>query len=123
MKITKGTLGDECIIYDIVYTTINEIYPKYYPEDVVTFFINHHSLDNIRNALDDEIVLIIKVTDKNIGTGAILGNEIRRMFISFMARILPLLKWGRNCHLCQQVSLPNTPPIKLLSTLSLTYVI
>lgn len=81
MRITRAIEGDECIVYNILYTKITEVYPKYYPEDVVTFFINHHSLNNIKSALNKEIILIIKNGEKHIGTGSILANEIRRMFI------------------------------------------
>ena len=81
INIIKAKKGDEKIIYDIAHSTINKIYPNYYPEDVVTFFINHHSIKNIKNALNEETVLLIKYGEVNIGTGSVLKNEIRRMFI------------------------------------------
>lgn len=81
INIIRAKKGDEKIIYDIVHSTINKIYPNYYPEDVVTFFINHHSIKNIKNALNEETVLLIKYGEVNIGTGSVLKNEIRRMFI------------------------------------------
>ncbi|AFS78756.1 acetyltransferase, GNAT family [Gottschalkia acidurici 9a] len=81
MKIIKETLNELEEITSIVQTTINKIYPKYYPSEVVKFFLNHHSVDNIRKALNTETIFLIELDQKLIGTWSIFKNEIKRMFI------------------------------------------
>ncbi|WP_242972911.1 GNAT family N-acetyltransferase [Anaeromicrobium sediminis] len=68
-------------IHKIVHTTINEIYSKYYPEEVVQFFLDYHSRNNITKALREECILLIEKEGRIIGTGSLLKNEIKRMFI------------------------------------------
>lgn len=80
-KFVVATEGDEHTIYGIVQSTISEIYPNYYPDDVVNFFLNHHTLENIKIALNKETIILVKDNENMVGTGALLGNEIRRMFI------------------------------------------
>ncbi|KOA19209.1 acetyltransferase (GNAT) family protein [Clostridium homopropionicum DSM 5847] len=81
MKIIEATLKDFNTVHEIVHTTITKIYPLYYPIDVVQFFLNHHSIDNIKNALAVEYILLIELQGRIIGTGSIFKNEIKRMFI------------------------------------------
>lgn len=81
MKIFKAKTDDLETILKIVQTTINEIYPRFYPDDVVRFFLNYHSRENIRNAFNDEKVLLIDVDGNTVGTGALYKNEIKRMFV------------------------------------------
>jgi len=45
MKFIKADFKDVEVIHSIVHSTIKEVYPKYYPEGVVDFFLTHHSLD------------------------------------------------------------------------------
>lgn len=81
MKITKATINDFETIKHIVHTTINEIYPKYYPCGAVDFFLKHHSDENIKKSiLNDNVFLLFKNNDI-VGTGTINGNEIDRLFI------------------------------------------
>ncbi|HBT66036.1 MAG TPA: GNAT family N-acetyltransferase, partial [Ruminococcaceae bacterium] len=68
-------------IQEIVHTTINAIYPKYYPTDVVRFFLDRHSIDHIKKAISEEYILLVKEDGRFIGTGSISGNEIKRMFV------------------------------------------
>lgn len=81
MKIYKAALNNFEIIHKIVHTTVSEIYPLYYPEDVVQFFLNYHSLENIKSALKLEYTLLIEINGEIIGTGSLYKNEIKRMFI------------------------------------------
>lgn len=39
MEYTKATIDDMEEFYDLVQNTIQEVYPKYYPEEVVRFFM------------------------------------------------------------------------------------
>jgi len=81
MRIRNAVPEDIDTIFTIVQTTINSVYPKYYPEDVVNYFAGLHSLDNLKNALKTEYILLVEDFDQVIGTGALLGNEIKRVFV------------------------------------------
>lgn len=69
------------IVYDIVQRTIKEIYPKYYPREVVDFFCNHHSLDAIKKDVAEGRVSVLVVDNRIVGTGCFVGNHITRVYI------------------------------------------
>jgi len=46
MDIQLANESDLDIIKKITNTTIKEIYPHYYPEGAVAFFLNHHNYNN-----------------------------------------------------------------------------
>ena len=81
MNIIVANSKDVTHILHIVQTTINKVYPKYYPEDVVKFFLDYHSIDNISKAISEEYILLIENDSKIIGTGSLIRNEIKRMFV------------------------------------------
>ena len=60
MRIRNAVPEDIDTIFTIVQTTINSVYPKYYPEDVVNYFAGLHSLDNLKNALKTEYILLVE---------------------------------------------------------------
>lgn len=62
-------------------TTINAIYPLYYPKGAVDFFINHHSKNNILKDIENNRVYVIKDNNEIIGTVTIKDNEINRLFV------------------------------------------
>lgn len=79
--IEKATINNLEDIQNIVYTTINSIYPKYYPQSVVDFFLNHHNSENITSDIEKGMVFLIKSGEKHIGTGTIDGNYMNRIFV------------------------------------------
>lgn len=81
MDILKTTASDAVTIKYIVHETIIAIYPKYYPKGAVEFFLSYHSMDNIKEAIDNEKVYLFKMNNEYIGTGSISNNEIGRLFI------------------------------------------
>lgn len=82
MRIYEAKADDFETIVNIVHTTINTIYPMYYPDDVVKYFLNHHSKENIKKAMNNEkIMLVNDGSGSVVGTGTLYNNEIKRMFI------------------------------------------
>ncbi len=81
MKIIKAQKKDLDTIYSLVQTTINEIYPKYYPKEIVEFFSKHHSKINILNDIYSGFVYILFVAGKIVGTGTLIDNHITRLFV------------------------------------------
>ena len=82
MSIIKADISDIKIVKYITTETINSIYPCYYPEGAVDFFLGHHNDKNIENDIKSGIVYLC-FDDKNnvIGTVTIKENEICRLFV------------------------------------------
>lgn len=68
-------------IYDIVQQTIKNIYPKYYPAEVVDFFVNHHNIDAIKLDIQNGNVSALIVDDVIVGTGSFVDNHITRVYV------------------------------------------
>jgi len=68
-------------VYDVVHTTIEKIYTKYYPRSAVDFYHNYHSKENMEKNISNEHILVLIENNKIFGTGAVSGNEIKRFFI------------------------------------------
>ena len=80
-KITSATPADTNHIKYIVHTTISKIYPRYYPEGAVQFFLDHHSDEHIERDVHDGMVFLLFQDEVPVGTVTISGNEIKRLFV------------------------------------------
>ena len=69
------------IVKEIVDQTIREVYPKYYPEEVVQFFLEWHSLAHIKKDVTEGRVWFVLQDGKIVGTGTIDGNTITRVYV------------------------------------------
>lgn len=72
---------DVSLVAAIAEKTIQEIYPRYYPEGAVEFFRNLHSEGNICGALEEDEIYLLLADGEAVGTGTIRGNEICRLFV------------------------------------------
>ena len=81
MKYIKADEQLNSEIYNLVQQTIKEIYPKYYPKDVVVFFCELHSLENIRKDIENENVYVLYDNDVLVGTGCFSDNHITRVYV------------------------------------------
>ncbi len=81
MIIRQASEGELDRIHHIVQNTIRSVYPKYYHEEAVEFFLGFHSLEAIKNDIEDRHVWVIEKDGSLIGTGTVLGNGISRMFV------------------------------------------
>jgi GNAT superfamily N-acetyltransferase len=79
--ITKATPQDIVIVQEIVYKTINSIYPDYYLPEVVDFFVSHHSEENILIDLNKGNVFLLSIDGVYVGTGTKSDDHISRLFI------------------------------------------
>lgn len=68
-------------IIELVKRTIETVYPRYYPEGAVNFFLCHHSSGNVRKDLEQRLVYVLEVDGKAAGTVTIRENEIERLFV------------------------------------------
>lgn len=68
-------------IRSITCETIESIYPDYYPAEVVDFFIEHHSEENILKDIENQAVFLIREGSRIVGTGTKFENQMNRIFI------------------------------------------
>lgn len=69
------------IIYNILHTTIRTVYPKYYPQEVVDFFCQHHSKEHILEGIASGNMGVLVDKDTIIGTGCYDGNHITGVYV------------------------------------------
>lgn len=82
MNIRLAQKCDLKVIREITHTTINEIYPHYYPDGAVTFFLNHHNDENIKEDISNNCVFLCYNKEQTAtGTVTIRQNEILRLFV------------------------------------------
>lgn len=81
MEYIKATDENTDIIFDIVQNTVRAIYPKYYPKEVVDFFCEHHSRENIVKDIEHGSAGILVVDSQIIGTGCHEDNHITRVYV------------------------------------------
>lgn len=82
MSMRRAVLSDLELVKTITQTTISEIYPHYYPEGAVEFFLEHHSETNIAEDIRQNLVHLCLDSERNIvGTVTIKANEICRLFV------------------------------------------
>lgn len=81
MKYIKATKQDLEQITALVQETIQTIYPKYYPKEVVDFFCQLHCTENIRKDVEDGRVGIVKADNEIVGTGCFKENHITRVYV------------------------------------------
>lgn len=82
MSIREANLSDLESVKRISEITISEIYPHYYPNGAVEFFLEHHSEANILSDIKQNCVFLCLDTKQNIvGTVTIRANEIGRLFV------------------------------------------
>ena len=69
-------------VKNITETTINAVYPLYYPKGAVDFFLSYHNTDNIKNDINSKYVYILfDDSDNKVGTVTVKNNEIGRLFV------------------------------------------
>ena len=82
MSIKLAQEFDFDIVKKITHKTIKEIYPHYYPNGAVVFFLNHHNDENIMNDISNHNVFLCYNSEQNaVGTVTIKKNEICRLFV------------------------------------------
>lgn len=68
-------------VYRIVVSSIETVYPKYYPIGAVDLYLNYHNSDNIENDIIENKVYIICDNGSVIGTVTISENDISRLYV------------------------------------------
>lgn len=68
-------------IFQLVQETIKIVYPKYYPKEVVDFFCELHSMNNIEKDICAGQVGILFHDGEIVGTGSYKENHITRVYV------------------------------------------
>lgn len=81
MEYIQATMEHLTKVFDIVQDTIKTIYPLYYPKEVVDFFCQLHSIENIQKNLANHSVGILIDEGIIVGTGCFLDEHITRVYV------------------------------------------
>ncbi len=69
-------------VQHVTHSTIRAVYPRYYPEGAVAFFLQHHAPENIRRDVEQGLVYVALEEDGTVvGTVTVRGNDIGRLFV------------------------------------------
>jgi hypothetical protein len=61
--------------------TIDTCYFRIYPQEAIDFFKDYHNQENIVNDILEGHCLILASVKEFVGTGTLLGSNVRRVFI------------------------------------------
>jgi len=82
MEIRKAEAAETALIKELTHRTISAVYPHYYPEGAVRFFLEHHSEERIMRDINaGEVYLLTDDSGQPAGTVTVNGNEINRLFV------------------------------------------
>lgn len=80
MEIRHALSTDTKAIHELVHRTIQHIYPHYYPQGAVSFFLAHHNTERIAEDILQQQVFVL-VEETILGTVTLKDNEICRLFV------------------------------------------
>lgn len=70
----------------MIHRTIAVCYPGHYGTEAVRFFMNYHDEQAIRRDARAGCAVVLDRAGRPIGTGALVGDEIKRVFVDPMAQ-------------------------------------
>lgn len=116
MEYRTATSDMADVIYNVLHTTIQTVYPKYYPKEVVDFFCHHHSKEHILDGIASGNMGVLTEDTVIVGTGCFDGSHITGVYVlpscqkqGFGSQILNILesKIMQNHSVCVlEASLP-----------------
>jgi GNAT superfamily N-acetyltransferase len=65
----------------LIYKTIEISYSDIYPEEAIEYFKDYHSEEHILSDARDGYTIVLECNGKIMGTGTLLGTNIRRVFV------------------------------------------
>ncbi len=83
MYYIKAELKDIERITNLVKETIYTTYSKYYPEEVIEFFVEHHRAENIEKDIKaNRVWMLLNESKELVGTGSYVENYVTRLYIA-----------------------------------------
>lgn len=77
----KAQMEDAEVVTDIVQRTKSEIYPRYYPKEIVDFLGQLHCYEHIIRDIQKDMVYVLEVSGVIVGTGSYERNHITRVYV------------------------------------------
>lgn len=68
-------------IKELIHLTVSSCYPSIFPPEVVKFFLEYHSEDEIKRRLDNGVVILLEEEGKLKGTGFLHGEEMGGIYV------------------------------------------
>lgn len=81
MEFRIATSIERDLIFDLVQTTIKDIYPRYYLQEIVEMFLSFHNKENIENDIKQNNSYVLEKDGQIVGTGTIQNNHITRVYV------------------------------------------
>lgn len=82
MEYTKATEKDAAALHRLIKETIQTVYPRYYPREIVNFFCALHGEESILGDIKNGNVFLLSINGKLCGTGSRRGNHITRVYVT-----------------------------------------
>jgi GNAT superfamily N-acetyltransferase len=82
VKLRAARLSDLSHLYSLVKDTIHTVFPLYYPEAVVEWYVEVNSADAIASDITAGRVCVLEDDGRLVGTGTIDGNRICRVYVA-----------------------------------------
>lgn len=77
----KAEKGDVNRVVKLIEQTVIQIYPRYYPQDVVDFFCFFHNEYRIKADIERKNVWVLLCDGKLVGTGSMEDNHVARVYV------------------------------------------
>jgi GNAT superfamily N-acetyltransferase len=105
----------------LIHITIKASYPSIYPQEVINFFLTHHSAEEIKRRADYGIVLVLEEENEIKATGFYMEEEMGGVYVhpncqkqGYGSMILEKLLDEAKKQKCRYIHLDATPLAKPL---------
>jgi len=80
--------ADAAALKSLIHRTIALCYPGHYCAEAVRFFLNYHNEEAICRDAREGCTIVLARAGRIVGTGTLVGNEIKRVFVDPAAQRL-----------------------------------
>jgi GNAT superfamily N-acetyltransferase len=120
-RIQRIAKNDFESVISLIHTTIKTNYPAIFPQEVINFFLSHHSLEELKRRAENGVVLVLMDNGIILATGFFMEEEMGGVYVhpDFQKRgfgthiIEELLKIAKEQN-CRYIHLDATPIAKPL---------
>lgn len=81
LEISRFKPGDLSELQKLIHTTIKKCYPVVYAPEIIDFFLNYHSKEEILTRSEKAVIMLLRIDNKMIATGFLHENEIGGVYV------------------------------------------
>ena len=81
LTVSPATPGMETDVERVIHAAVRSVYPKYYPAEVVDYFLRLHSREHIAALIASGAVKVLCCSDNVIGTGCCSEGHISAVYV------------------------------------------